>query len=447
VSAAARHGGSAWWRELSRYHWWVLGITSLAWMFDCMGQQFFALGRQPAITELLGAHAGDAAAGRMVAEYAGYATSAFMVGWAGGGVVFGILGDRLGRVKTMMLTVLFYSLFTGLSALSVGVVDFLIYRVITGFGVGGMFAAGVALVAETMPVNARPFALGWLQAFSSIGNMIAAIIGIALGGLQQAGEVTSAWRWMFVIGALPAFLCLWIMRRLKEPEQWQKAAQSRTKLGIRLGSMGELFSDARWRRNCIVGLLLAFSGVVGLWGIGYFSYDLLRTVFDKTSLTAGQKTLWIGIASLLQNFGGFFGVYAFTQVTARIGRRRAFAYSFLAALLVTAFTFAYLRRFSDIFWMIPAMGFTHMTLFGGYSIYLPELFPTRLRSTGTSFCYNGGRLVAAVGPLALGLLTSRVFAHEAEPMRWAGVSMSLVFLVGLATLPFAPETLGQPLPE
>jgi MFS family permease len=421
----------------------VLGICSLAWMFDCMGQQFFALGRQPAISALLHARAGDAMAARLIAEYAGYATSAFMVGWAIGGVFFGVLGDRIGRVKTLAITVLCYSLFTGLSALSVGIADFILYRLITGLGVGGMFAAGVALVAETMPDTARPFALGWLQSFSMIGNMTAALAGMALGGLQQWGIVGSAWRWMFVIGGLPAFLCLWIMRRLKEPEQWRKASHSATKLG----SMDELFSNARWRRNAIVGFLLAFSGVVGLWGIGYFSYDLLRTVFDKTSLSAGQKTTWIGIASLLQNLGGFFGVYAFTYVTPHTGRRRAFAYSFVAALLVTAFTFAYLRRFSDIFWMIPLMGFTHMTLFAGYSIYLPELFPTRLRSTGTSFCYNVGRGVAALGPLALGMLTSRVFAHEAEPMRWAGVTMSLVFLVGLATLPFAPETLGRPLPE
>jgi MFS family permease len=421
----------------------VLGICSLAWMFDCMGQQFFALGRQPAIAELVHARPGDAAAARRVVEYAGYATSAFMVGWAIGGVFFGVLGDRVGRVKTLAITVLCYSLFTGLSALSEGVADFILYRVITGLGVGGMFAAGVALVAETMPDHARPFALGWLQSFSMIGNMTAALAGMALGGLQQAGIVGSAWRWMFVIGGLPAFLCLWIMRRLKEPEQWRKATHTTTKLG----SMSELFSNARWRRNAIVGLLLAFSGVVGLWGIGYFSYDLLRTVFDKIGLSAGQKTLWIGIASLLQNLGGFFGVYAFTYVTPHTGRRRAFAYSFVAALLVTAFTFACLRRFGDIFWMIPLMGFTHMTLFAGYSIYLPELFPTRLRSTGTSFCYNVGRGVAALGPLALGLLTSRVFAHEAEPMRWAGVTMSLVFLVGLATLSFAPETLGRPLPE
>jgi len=437
--SADRLSADRWWRDVTPYQWWVLGVSSLAWMFDCMGQQFFALGRQPAITQLLG----HGATSEAVAEYAGYSTSIFMIGWATGGVLFGILGDRIGRVKTMLLTVLFYSLFTGLSALSVGVIDFMIYRVVTGLGVGGMFAAGVALVAETMPDHARPFALGWLQAFSTVGNMTAALVGMALGGLQQAGIVGSAWRWMFVIGGLPALLCLVIARRLHEPEQWRKASLEKTKLG----SMTELFSHPRWRRHAIVGLLLAFSGVVGLWGIGYFSYDLLRTVFDRTNLTAGQKTFWIGTTSLLQNLGAFFGVYVFTQVTQRIGRRRAFAYSFVAALLMTSFTFAFLRRFTDIFWMIPLMGFTHLALFGGYSIYLPELFPTRLRSTGTSFCYNVGRFVAAAGPLALGLLTSRVFVHQAEPMRWAGVTMSVVFLVGLATLPFAPETLGRPLPE
>jgi len=150
---------------------------------------------------------------------------------------------------------------------------------------------------------------------------------------------------------------------------------------------------------------------------------------------------------LVQNAGAFFGVYLFTHLTHRIGRRAAFAIAFVAAMGATMFTFWNLRTFTDIFWMVPIMGMAQLSLFGGYAIYLPELFPTRLRSTGTSFCYNVGRFVAALGPLALGLLTGRVFAGEAEPMRYAGVTMSLVFLVGLATLPFAPETKGRPLPE
>lgn len=428
-----------WYKELNRYHWFVLTVATLGWLFDTMDQQLFNLARRPAITELLG----PGATPGMIAEYAGYATMIFMIGWATGGVFFGVLGDRIGRAKTMILTILFYSAFTGLSVLSTGIWDFSFYRFLTGLGVGGQFAVGVALVAETVPARARPYALGTLQSFSAVGNMLAALIGIGLGQLEESGAIGSAWRYMFIVGTLPALLCLLIFKKLKEPESWQKARHDKKQLG----SMSELFSDPRWRRNSIVGMLLAFAGVVGLWGIGFFSFDLLRTVFDKTDMSAGQKTFWTGMTSLLQNAGAFFGIYAFTYVTHYTGRRLAFAVSFVAAMFATAYTFWNLRDFSDIFWMIPMMGFCQLALFGGYAIYLPELFPTRLRSTGTSFCYNVGRFVAALGPLALGLLTSRVYAGYEEPMRYAGVTMCLVFLIGLATLPFAPETRGKPLPE
>jgi MFS family permease len=150
---------------------------------------------------------------------------------------------------------------------------------------------------------------------------------------------------------------------------------------------------------------------------------------------------------MFQNLGGFFGVYAFTYLPHYTGRRMAFAVSFVAAMCATAYTFWHIKAITDMFWMVPMMGFSQLMLFGGYAIYLPELFPTRLRSTGTSFCYNVGRGLAAAGPISFGYLTGTVFAAHAEPMRYAGVTMCLVFLVGLAALPWAPETRGQPLPE
>ena len=150
---------------------------------------------------------------------------------------------------------------------------------------------------------------------------------------------------------------------------------------------------------------------------------------------------------MMLNIGAFFGIYAFSYFTHFVGRKPAFAVSFLAALVSTAIVFWYLREFNQIFWMIPLMGFCQLSLFGGYAIYFAELFPTRLRSTGTSFCYNVGRFAAAAGPFTLGYLTSDVFGGKPEPMRYAGVAMTLVFLVGLAALPFAPETKGKPLPE
>jgi MFS family permease len=256
---------------------------------------------------------------------------------------------------------------------------------------------------------------------------------------------------MFVIGALPAFLVVIIMRRMKEPERWQRAKESHEKLG----SMVELFEVPRWRRNALVGFTLAFAGVVGLWGIGYFSYDLLSQVLDKyfraqgltESMIAGKKTMWTGITSLVQNAGAFLGVYAFTYFTQRTSRRLAFAVAFVMAMFTTAFLFWKLNSFSDVFWMPPLMGFFQLALYAGYAIYFPELFPTRLRSTGTSFCYNVGRGVAAIGPVGLGLLTNRVYSGQAEPLRLAGITMSAVFLIGLAVLPWAVETKGRPLPE
>jgi MFS family permease len=453
ISAPARP--LPWWRELTRYHWFVLVVASLGWLFDTMDQQLFNLARKPAITALLRTEPGDP----RIDEYGPYTTSIFIMGWALGGLVFGILGDRIGRVKTMLLTILLYSLFTGLSAFSYGVADFTCYRFLTGLGVGGEFAVGVALVAETMPDRARPHALGWLQAFSAFGNMMAAVTGLVLSQFEQRGVLSpqwGAWRVMFLIGILPALLALPIMRRLKEPERW-KAAATKEGMGQQLGSIKELFGTPLWRRHAIVGMLLAFAGVVGLWGIGFFSFDLIRSVFRQSfeaegvpaEEIAGKLTFWASMASLLQNFGSFLGVYAFSRFTQWAGRKPAFAIGFILAPISTAFTFWFLRDWVDVLWMIPIMGFCQLTVFGGYAIYFPELFPTRLRSTGTSFCYNVGRFVAALGPLSLGLLAKHVFADYGEVLRlrYAGVTMCAFFFIGLAVLPFAPETKGKPLPE
>ena len=437
----------SWYKELNRYHWFVLSVAIMGWMFDTMAQQLFNLARKPAIRELLG----PGATAGIVDQQAAWATSVFLIGWALGGILFGILGDRLGRAKTMMLTILCYTIFTGLSVFSTSVIDFSVYRFLCGFGVGGQFAVGVALVAEVVPDRARPYALGMVQAFSAVGNMLAALTGIVLGQMVRSGTIASSWRYMFLAGALPAPLALVVFKKLKEPDQWLKSRAEKK----RMGSFAELLGEPRWRRNSIVGMLLAFAGVVGLWGIGFFSYDLFRPVLETSFKAqgfsgpqlAGKTDIWIGVTSLLQNLGGFFGVYAYTYLAQYLNRRKAFAVSFVAAMGMTAYTFWNLKSIGDMLWMIPLMGFCQLALFGGYAIYLPELFPTRLRSTGTSFCYNVGRMVAAAGPFTLGLLTRNVFKGYEEPLRYAGVTMCLVFLVGLAALPFAPETKGKPLPE
>jgi MFS family permease len=447
-----------WTKELTRYHWFVLIVAALGWLFDTMDQQLFALARRPAMQDLLAPSPGAPADPADVDFYAGLATAIFLIGWASGGLAFGILGDRIGRAKTMLWTILIYSLCTGLSAFSVGFWDFALYRFLTGLGVGGEFAVGVSLVAEVMPATARPFALGLLQALSAVGNISAALISMGLGyaahesgGPQVAGF--TPWRIMFVVGTVPAFLAILIRARLQEPERWQEARKRGER--VKLGSYQELFGDPRWRRNALVGMLMAFAGVVGLWGIGFFSFDLLRSVFEKHFQAAGmdkariasELSFWVGVTSIVQNVGGFLGIWAFARLTPHVPRRALFAVAYVLAMLSTGLVFWYLDEFSEIWWMIPIMGFCQLSLFGGFAIYFPELFPTRLRSTGTSFCYNVGRFVAAVGPYTFGTLTSTVFVDKPEPMRYAGVAMCAVFLLGLVALPFAPETKDQPLPE
>src|SRR5438876_752852 len=227
--------GRPWWQLLNRYHWFVLIVAALGWLFDCLDQQLFNLARNPAISELLGSSASKT----QIDAYGAYATSIFIIGWATGGLFFGILGDRIGRARVMMLTILLYSFFTGLSALSVGVWDFALYRFLTGLGVGGEFAVGIALVAEVMPDRARTHALGWLQTLSAVGNISAAFINMGLGMAEGEGMLGEfkPWRIMFVIGALPALLAVLIRSRLKEPERWQHAVAEGAAVHHKAGSL------------------------------------------------------------------------------------------------------------------------------------------------------------------------------------------------------------------
>lgn len=492
-----------WHKELTRYHWFVLIVAALGWLFDCLDQQLFILARPAAMESLVPAKQDMTAEetkqlGLARSAAGNWATSLFIAGWATGGLIFGMLGDRIGRAKTMVLTILMYSLFTGLSALSTGVWDFCFYRFLTGLGVGGEFAVGVALVAEVMPDRARPYALSLLQALSAFGNISAAFINMGLGLAEEEGLVSSPWRIMFLIGAAPALLTLIIRRKLKEPERWEKQSHDGAVVK-QMGSYRELFTDPRWRRHALFGLMLACSGVIGLWAVGFFTPDLIRKVQTKgisvevyetevkqaqaagdtnrstlaEELAAnmradkstddlskeaqdlkkklepsikGRLTRWQSITSIMLNVGAFFGVYSFGVVSQRIGRKPTFAICLVAALVSTVYVFWTLKDPWQVLVLVPIMGFCQLSLFGGFAVYFPELFPTRLRSTGTSFCYNVGRFVAALGPLVKTQL-EHAFSGTPEPLRYAGMTMCVVFLVGLFALPFLPETKGKPLPE
>ncbi len=494
-----------WYSEMTRYHWFVMVVAALGWLFDCLDQQLFILARPAAMKALLPKMADQGEFVKMTQVYGYYATSIFLLGWASGGLIFGVLGDRIGRAKTMVITILMYSACTGLSALSTGFWDFAAYRFLTGLGVGGEFAVGVALVAEVMPTRARSYTLAMLQALSALGNVSAALISIGLGLAEEEGLVRSPWRWMFVIGAIPALLAFVIRRRLKEPEKWQKASHEGA-VAKQLGSYGELFRRPQLRKHALLGLVLACSGIIGLWAVGFFTPDLMRFVLTKSitdqayteqiakanaesnatraellaevrkiqlgetpgsalsddlkeikasvdPIISGRLSRWQGITSMMLNFGAFAGMFGFGALSQRIGRKPTFAIALVLAYVSTLLVFWKLDVFTDVFWMVPIQGFCQLSLFAGYAIYFPELFPTYLRSTGTSFCYNIGRFVAAIGPviqaqvILSGTSAPAPLASQADAIRSSGMVMCTVFLMGLLVLPFLPETRGKPLPE
>jgi MFS family permease len=439
-----------WWRLLNREHWFVFVVASLAWVFDCLDQQFFNLARDGAMDALLADKA-------RATEFGPYTTSIFLIGWAVGGLIFGSLGDRYGRARILSICVLLYSICTGLSSFSTGFVDFCVYRFLTGLGVGGVFGLAVALVADSVPDKARPPALGLLQSLSTWGNILAAFTGMGIGALAARHLLPfglKPWQTLFLVGALPAFLCVFILLRLKEPVKWVQARSAANAQGKHLGSYRLLLGHPTWARHAWLGLILCLAGIVGLWGIGNFHPRIVGTIVTEHLAASGlsadalasERAYWSSVGLLLQNLGGFAGMMFVSWLAQAKGRKFAFAFGIICSFLFTLLVFQRLREFSQIFWMLPLMGFGQLGVFTVYAIYLPELFPTSLRSTGTSFCYNFGRLVAATAPFTLGQLTRRL-GGDIEGFRTAGSWVGLVLLVGLVVLPFLPETKDQPLPE
>lgn len=448
--------GIVWWRQLTGYHWFVFLVASGAWLFDCLDQRLFSLARIPALASLMSRPPSDTE----VQAFGKVVTAWFLIGWGVGGMVFGALGDRFGRARMLTVTVLIYSLFTGLTYFSRGKFDFTLYRFLTGAGVGGVFGLAVALIAETVPPGARVQALGLLQVLSTVGNLSAGFIKNGIDQLEASGVVGQGWRWVFLVGAIPAVLVILTAGYLREPEGWLALKSSGAlKRGGIFSSYGRLFAAARWRRNVIVGALIASTGVIGLWAIGEYAVDLQRAVF-RTHFTAllgpgatkaavdakvNGAIFW---AYQLNMVGAGIGMWLFTKLAAATGRRTAFAVAFAAALVVTAGVYWKMQTPTDAYWMMPLMGAAQLGPFAGFAIYLPELFPGSLRSTGTSFCYNLGRFAAAGGSFFSAMLTEKVFNGYASPLplRYSAITMCAIFLLGLATLPFAPETRGRALP-
>jgi MFS family permease len=379
------------------------------------------------LTELVGTSADSGE----VKRWGDLFLAVFLVGGTAGGILFGSLADRIGRKPTMVLTILCYSVFSGLTYFATELWHVAALRFLVALGVGGEWAVAASLVAEVFPARARAHASGIFHATSVLGTWLATLAGIL---------VNTQWRYAYLIGILPALLVLWVRASVEEPENWRRARSEHRALG----SFKELLGVWRWAKPALFGMLLAAVGLGTFWGVTVAGQDLTQDLLVRQGMSAVEATPKARFAyGIVATAGGGLGLLCFGPLAERLGRRGAFALMQIAAVLVVPATCYLPRTYGEMLAILPVFGFFTLGIHAGYAVYFPELFPNHLRATGTGFCFNGGRLLAA-----------SVMWFSAELKSWPGVSLQLavsllglLFLAGLVPLLFLPETKGRPLPE
>lgn len=409
------------WGQLSGYQALVLVVAWLGWVFDSMDATIYTLVMTPALKELLG----PGATLESVGWHGGIIFSVFLIGWAVGGVAFGVIADSLGRARTLVITILIYAVFTAMAGLSHTWWELGLYRFLTALGIGGEWAAGATLVAEVWPESLRVKGAGVLQSAWGAGYFLGAGACYLLAG--------QSWRVLFFVGIAPALVAIFARLKVHEPERWVEAkrATAPSRLGIR-----ELFC-AGLRRDTLVGSTLAFVAVFGLWGATNWTPSLVRELLDPRRLDAETVTRMVSYAVMSLNAGAMVGYLAFAPIAERLGRKGAFLVMLLGAAITMPATFLLPGSYTTSILMLPLLGFFSNGIFSGFPIYLPEIFPTRIRATGAGFCFNVGRVLAASGPFLTGYLVTQLgtFARAASAI--AGI-----YLLGVVALIFARETRG-----
>jgi MFS family permease len=425
---------TSWCHGVTRYQWLVLFVAWLGWVFDSMDSTIYTLVLHPALHELLQQQSGGSVSPEAIGWYGGIILSIFLIGWAVGGVLFGVMADRFGRTKTLVVTILIYAVFTGLAALSADWRHLALYRFMTALGIGGEWAAGAALVAEVWPEEKRAKAAGILQSAWAAGFLIAAVVNLLMRG--------HGWRAVFVVGVAPALVALVVRLWVKEPERWVKARERERQPGATSSrKLAELFQPSLLR-STLVGSGLAFVAVFGLWGATNWTPTLVRSLPQLQAMDGATLASYSSYATIMLNAGALVGYLSFGPLADRFGRRPLFALMCCGSLVMLPVTFLTPRSYAMVLLLLPLLGFFNNGIFSGFPIYFPELYPTRLRATGAGFCFNVGRVLASAGPFLTGFLVK-----ELGGFGRAASAIALIYLVGLLILPFARETRGQPLPE
>lgn len=448
-SVPERSRPERWYSGINSYQWLVLTIASLGWIFDVFEGQVLLSSEKQMLDHLVPGASEDQ---RDFFKYV--ALASFLAGGAVGGVVFGSLADRIGRVRTMVFTILMYSLFTCLTAFAQNWWHVVVLRFLVALGTGGEWAVASALVAEVFPPKARAWSGAIFHGSSIFGTYLAIAAGLFI-------VPTLGWQRAFVIGALPALLTLWIRWQLKEPAQWSAAANKLTAGESIFTQLSSIFAPGIASRT-VLGFALAVIGLSTYWGVHIHGKELTfrrarqeierreglaadasaqeRDAFWKEHQTQLKRPEMLGM--LLAATGGGLGLFSFGPICERLGRRRAFMLFHLGGFVMALLLFqTYLLWSEWVLWiLLVVFGFWTLGMHAGYAIYFPELFPTRIRSLGAGFCFNCGRIAAAAV-----LILNAVVRQWAVPLETAGTVLSFLFLVGIVIAWFGPETKGTTL--
>lgn len=432
-----------WSMSIDRAGWRTLAASWIGWMFDGYETYALVLVMGVAVPDLLPPD-------RLprVSVYMGGLLAATLLGWATGGVIAGVLADYLGRKRMLMLSILWYSVFAGLTALSPGYWSFLIFRFLTGLGLGAEWGPGAAIVAEFWPPSSRGRAGGVLHAAHGVGYFLASGIWLLVNPLGS-----SSWRYMFVIGILPAFVLLYVRRAVHDPALWvaandrRREARKRMDMGVVSQQDRELvqftisrvLSDPELRRRVGLLLLMSLSSVVGWWSVSTWIPQYAAHV---ATTTGQQPQQWASWAALMFNAGSIAGYLVFGWLADSFGRKPIAWLYYLGALGFSLCLFLLVHDRDALLVTAAATGLFTSGQFAWMTIYLPELFPTRVRGSAISLVFDSSRSIAALGPLLAGWLVSSFGG-----IGTAAAMMSLIYVVGLVVTPFAgPETRGKPLP-
>jgi MFS family permease len=410
-------------RDLSPLQWKSGAAAWLGWLFDGLDMHLYVLVAAPFVAELIGAASEKDAD---VGLYGSWIQAAFLFGWALGGGFFGRIGDRLGRSRALMLTILTYALFTGLSFFAQTWWQLFIFRFLAALGIGGEWAVGASLLSETWPRRWRPWMAAVLQTGVNLGIMLAGLANFLLAAQPK--------RYVFLVGILPAFLVLWIRRSVPESDEWQGAKKraARTQPGFR-----DLFGGSV-RRITILTIAVCSLALTAHWAFLFWYLQHLRNLPDLSAWTDAQKSQLVSEMVWLVTLSSMAGNFLAAWLARRLQYRRAIACLCVGYFLSMLGTYAVPHDHGSVWIGFVAIGLCQ-GVFALFTMYLPPLFPTLLRTTGAGFCYNIGRIVAGLGTVILGLVPKSQFGHGAGDYRMALLCAGFLFLPAAAIACLLPE--------